>query len=470
MKRIPPFVILAAIACWIAMIVHCWHHDFEAAKLAMILPPIFGAGLLVAYKQRSMVLTMFMGFTFISHAIAPAFFFLQKRSYSYSGDFGAVKNFGFGAGELLRIYGTVFVFTAAVLLFTIVGIRMTRRRGPRRVFVSGDPKKTRRRALYDVLIIVFLIVVAVPQSMMMYRWRVGVTGLVSPILPFRLTGILYYSRGFLYPVLLFVAYALSKRKLPTMVAILLYAWLAGLCSSSRYVLVISMVPVILFAFLDRQRIRFVVATAIAGFAFMTVTYSRTYIYSESLPLREYIVSSIESREEHPKIRFWDLVGGIALRLYGPQDIVLAYQYDVSSRVHAAVNWFTDRPVVDLNTEFYGMTFAEGSGFGVGIGLHAWMVVLSRRNYFLLILLAGVISTLLVLADIPVEAVRRVKVFKIFMAADPLAFFLVYVLYSAASLRWYYELIALALVGTWVVRMIFVPPPIRRPLALNDTRA
>jgi hypothetical protein len=468
-KRISPLWAVAGLAAWIALIVHCWHHDVEAVKLAMILPSIFGLALLMALKLRSTVLTIFMGFTFISHAIAPAFFFLQKKNYRYSGDWGAVKDFGFGAGELLHIYRPVFLFTAAVLVFAGAGIRMTRGRGRRRTIIEAGPKKTRaQRAVYDVLIIVFLIAIAVPQSIVMYRLRVGLTGVVSPILPFRLTGILYYSRGFLYPLLLFVAYSLSKRKLPTTIAIMLYAWLAGLCASSRYVLLVSMGSVLLFAFLDRRRVRFVIAAAIAGFAFMTVTYSRTYIYVEQLPLDEYIINSIEYREEHPKINFWDLVGGIAMRLYGPQDVVLAYQYDVPSRSQAIANWFTDRPVLNLNTELYGMDLPEGSGFGVGIGLHAWMVLLSRRSTMLMIFLAAVISALLVLADIPVEAVRRVKIFKVHMAADPLAFFLVFVLYSAASLRWYYELIALSLVGTWILRMIFMPSPVRRPLALNGT--
>src|ERR1051326_8557210 len=217
-KRISPLWAVAGLAAWIALIVHCWHHDVEAVKLAMILPSIFGLALLMALKLRSTVLTIFMGFTFISHAIAPAFFFLQKKNYRYSGDWGAVKDFGFGAGkrtpaffflqkknyrysgdwgavkdfgfgagELLHIYRPVFLFTAAVLVFAGAGIRMTRGRGRRRTIIEAGPKKTRaQRAVYDVLIIVFLIAIAVPQSIVMYRLRVGLTGVVSPILPFRL--------------------------------------------------------------------------------------------------------------------------------------------------------------------------------------------------------------------------------------------------------------------------------------------
>jgi len=439
-----------AVAAWVMFIAYCWRSNVEAAKLAIILPPIFGTAFVIALRARSVVLSLFMGFTFVSHAIAPPFFFLKRENYSYGGDFGAVKNFSFQAGELLRIYGTVCVFTLAVLLFTIAGVKMVRGEIPWSGLRLGRPK-TQRRGAYDFLIIGFLIAVAVPQSILMYKLRVGITGVVAPALPFRLTGILYYSRSFIYPVLLFIAYALSKRSRATAVVIVLYAWFAALCGSSRYVLVISAASVVLFAVVDGRRIRFLASAATVGFAFLTVTHSREYIYSDALPFREYLLKSVGESEERPPVG--DLIGAIALRLYGPQDIVLAYQYDVPDRVQAMARWFTDRPVVDLNYEFYGMILEPGSGFGVGIGLAAWMIVLARRSYIFLIALAGVIAIFLIVADIVVLAVRRTKAFNASMIADPLAFFLVYVLYSATSLRWYYELIVISTLATWMLRML-----------------
>ena len=64
-----------------------------------------------------------------------------------------------------------------------------------------------------------------------------------------------------------------------------------------------------------------------------------------------------------------------------------------------------------------------------------------------------VAIFLIVADIVVLAVRRTKAFNASMIADPLAFFLVYVLYSATSLRWYYELIVISTLATWMLRML-----------------
>jgi len=463
-QGISPWYVVIAIALWIVLIVYCWmQHDVQAAELAVILPTIFGTAFLVSLRVRSMVLGLFMALTFISHGIAPAFFFLQRDNYTYTGGFGAVKNFSFGVGELLEIYGTVFVFTFSLLAFAMAGIAARKRRRP----VPKPPPpavRSYRQLRYDVLLVLFVVLVGIPQSLIMYSSRVGITGLVSPVLPYRLTGLMYYSRAFFYPVLLFVGFMLSKQRALTASAVLLYAWFAGMCGSSRYLLLISAAAVPLFALIDRKRIRFVLAALFLIVSFRTVTYTRAYVYDGSPPFREYAWRALHGEHDYSSLTVGEVIGGIALRLYGPQDIVLSYQYDVPSRAQAVVRWFTGGNVVeDLNYDFYGMTFAAGSGFGVGIGLHGWMIVLARRSYILLVVLAAVIALLLVLGDAAVDGIRRLTVFNASALASPVAFFLVYVLY-ASSIRWYYQLLAACFLGVWALRFLFpLPAPfVRRP--------
>lgn len=455
--RATVWLLLAGLVLWATFIVYC-KRDSEAMKLAIILPPIFGTVLFLALRSRSMVLSMFMGFTFISHAIAPPFFFLHKTAYSYGGDFGAVKSFNFETAELLKIYGLVFTFTFGVLAFTMIGIRAL---GPPRGVIRNANQalaQIRRRTIYDVLIVLFIAAIAIPQSLLMFRLRVGITGLVAPVLPFRLTGILYYSRLFFYPVALFAAYTVAKRRWPASVAILAYALIGGLCGSSRYIVLVTAAPVVVFALIDGQKFRFAIAAAAAVFSFMVVTNSRSFVYTEKGPFRDYAMLSIRGDETQQRSAVDDLIGGIALRLYGPQDVVLAYQYDVDSRAGAMVRWFTGRPVVaDLNYEFYGMTFAAGSGFGVGLGVCPWMIVVARRSYFILLLLSMVIAALLVSADRGAEAIKRSGTFLGAVVADPFAFFVVYVLYSS-SILWCYELILMAFIGAMVLQLF---APIRR---------
>ncbi len=423
---------------WLALIAYCSFRDREATQLAICLPPLFAIPLYVAWRLGSVVLTLFTGFSFVSYGIAPSFFFINRRNYSYSGDFGAVRAFGFGFGEFLRMDARVAGFLFMLLGFASIGIALNRRAiAPRATQQSDGPA---RRALYDYAIVVFILAIAIPQSLLMYHLRVGITGIVPPQLPFRLTGLLYYSRLLIYPLALFVAYSRCSRSPVTDAVILGYGFVAALASTSRSTLLVSTAGVVVDSLLNRRRLRFIIAAAIVLASFLITSRSRDLVYSEHLPFGAYVNQALHDRNG-PAMGPGEVVGAIALRLWGPQDVVLASQYDIANRLVAVCSWFLDRPVIHLDAELYGVSF-EGTGFGVGIGLIPWMIILSRRSYAILLLLAAIIAVMIVFADRAVRSLLSARGKTISALADPLAFVFVFVLYSASSMRWCYELLAI----------------------------
>jgi hypothetical protein len=453
---------------WIVLMVYCAREDRQAFQLSVILPPIFGALLVMAARTRSVVLTLFFGLTFVSHAIAPPFFFIKREYYHYTGGFGAVKNFQFGVGEFLRMYVPVFVFVVALLLFSILFLKIARKMAKTSTpVVPARDRGSFRRARYDFAIALFIILIAIPQTVLMYGMRQGITGIVSEPLPYRLTGLLYYSRMFLYPLLLFIAYASSRRYLATGMLILFYATVAGMSASSRYVLLATAAPMLVLTIMDRRRLRLLVSLGIVLVSFVLVTRTRDFVYlPEGQPaFTTLVVNSITGGERTTRFSIPDTIGGLANRLWGPQDVVLAYQYDIQGRLGAIWRYFTSQPVVpDLAYEFYGMTFAYGSGMGVGIGIIPWMIVLSRRSVILLILLAAVVALMLILADRLVLAIRTTRGSLGPMAADPIAFLFVYTLYPS-TINWYFDLVVLVIGMLIVLRMINADVRIRRPKAV-----
>ncbi len=92
---------------------------FDALFLWCILSIIFGSMFWCAVRYKNIMLTCFMGFMFISHAIAPSLFFMQDKSRPYSG-WGAVRDFSFDVWDFLGIYSHVVFYIFLTLVFTVL--------------------------------------------------------------------------------------------------------------------------------------------------------------------------------------------------------------------------------------------------------------------------------------------------------------------------------------------------------------
>jgi hypothetical protein len=436
---------IGVVVVWLALMAYFWPIDLLSFYVAVIVPPIFGAAFLLSMRVNSTVLPIFTALAFVSHGIAPPFFFLNRLNYQPSG-FGAVRDFRFGLGEFLDMDAGVVVFVFALVAWmAIMSSRSSQSDAVSRGFGNGRPR-------YDVLLILFVLLIAVPQTLLMYGWRQGITGVIAEPLGYRLTGVLYYTRMFLYPILIFTGLALARRHALTALVLFAYAVIGGISASSRYVLASSIAPVILFALVDRKRLRLAVLGVAFFAAFVLVTKTREFVYVEpDITFSELASKSLEGISQTPEGMShvgWliDSIGGIANRIWGPQDIVLAAQYQVPNRLDAIWTYFTLGTVVqDLTYEFFGMTFEAGSGFGVGIGFIPWMVVISSGNWLFLIGLALLTALMLRAADLLVDRIRRSGVFGAWVFAEPIGFLCVYVMYSSA-MNWFYQLMLVLVVA------------------------
>ena len=447
---------LYGFAAWAVLLVYFASRDVDALWLSLILTPILGALLAVAIWRRHQVLALFLAFALIAHAVAPPFFFMRREFYTYGGGFGAVKDFQFGVEELLRMYVGVLLFLAATVVFTLLIPRRTRAAAERTATPGvdiGAGLPPRLRTLCGAGLALFLLAVALPASLFMYNARVGITGIEPPVLAYRMTGILTYFRMFLVPALILIGCGLSNRGVALSLVVLFYAFVAGFASASRFIAVASAAPLVVFAMMDRRMLRFAISVA-AGAIFLLVTGSRNFVYVRRMPLVELIATTVRESKAEDFSPF-DLVGGIANRVWGPQDVVLASQYHVPSRIDAIRRFFSGQPVVeDIVQEFYGMKIPEDAAFGVGLGYIPWMIVLANGSIAVLLLLAAVTAVFLSISQMLVDLYRASRVRTLAAAAPPLAFFLVYLLLPA-TLNWWTYAAVLAAAG------LVVPGVLRR---------
>jgi hypothetical protein len=427
MSHMKPGRTWAVIAVFVGILIYFATQDDQAAVLWMITPALAFIVLRASYKRGLIATTAFCTFFFIAHGLGPSFFFLEREMYAVSG-WGAVGNFAFTLDELAPQYAYVFA-----LMFIIVGVvillQLLTRVQPR-VTQSASSlfpkiKNTRRWNLAALGIVG----AGTLLSAFMFEQRIGMTGIEPPALPFHLSGLLFYFRVAVIPAVLFVCYRYSGRSFAIASLILFYAATAGLASVSRSTLVLSAAPVLFFALADKQYVRLALSTGFIVIVYQIISFSRDLVYFGEVSTFALHVLNADLLRSISADALPVFVADVARRLYGTQDIVLAFQHDGGDRLPALINLLLARPVVDdVAREIYGLDL-YGTSFGLGMGLFAWLIIAAKGDWMAGMLFAAVIAFLLFLCEWLVRKWERSDR-ALSVLGLPLGVALAFMLYSA----------------------------------------
>jgi len=235
----------------------------------------------------------------------------------------------------------------------------------------------------------------------MYEYKIAVLGIETEYLPFKLVGILFYLRGYILPFLIFYIYLKTNRSNFFKLLIILTALLVGALSASRGVTLFYIFPVLVGVLLKKinlKRIVFVGLLVISSYFLTSLTREITYSTSDlSLFDLPYLLLNTKGslvKEGGVMVTFLNILGTIANRLYGAQDIILAYQHILVDPWKSFIRFsFGNELVNDLAGVVYGLKFLPGRGFGVGMGIIGQFVMIARSN-LLLLLVAVIFMSLL----------------------------------------------------------------------------
>src|SRR5260221_821142 len=248
--------------------------------IALLLPP-----LLWALKTQHVTLITICAITFATQFTTVPFFYVNRDNFHW----GHVKPFGFTAWEAFPILAKVALFLVALAAFfnwfypiRIVGGSLRKLRSTRIVL---DGKNTdlrfelapRQNSVLYVTLILFIVVALVQFILWMFSKGISIVGVEPPNLPYRLSGILHYFTHYIVPLLLAYLYWKTKRNAFPMLVLLAYAWVLGLSSTSRSALVLVMLPVLAFAWLDQRFFMLLLAGVGTLAGFQIVTLARGFI-------------------------------------------------------------------------------------------------------------------------------------------------------------------------------------------------
>ena len=372
---------------------------------------MFSFLLYLAAKIQNNVLTTGILLAAIANVIGTPIFVLNKENYTYSG-WNAVKNFDFSIFSFLNIY--VISFSSILLLIAFVGLieRYTKPKY-KRVEVSNNSApvgmlvRTKKgdKIIWSFLLF-FLLLFSIVLAVFMYVNRIAVLGIEAERLPFKLVGILFYFRGYVLPILLFIVFRKSSQSFLLKVLVVVTALIVGALSASRGVTFFYLFPILTALLIKKisfARLSLVAGLVLLGYFITSMTRNLTYEISElsvmDLPLLLLSTKSSFQSEEGIIVSLLGIIGTISNRLYGAQDLVLSYQHILINPWQSFGNFLLTAGISkDLAWELYGLRFLPGQGYGVGLGLVGLFVMIGRADMLLLIVVILFFSVLLVILD------------------------------------------------------------------------
>lgn len=329
----------------------------------------------------------------------PPFFFIDKDSYSPYG-FSAIKDFDFSVLKYLKTFSFVFFFLYSVtfsiyILRKFLPIKFT--------FIKKDTKGIQKSGntittikLKNLLYLVLFIFLLAFMNYWMFNNSIGLTGIESPRLPFKMSGILFFFSRFIAPILLIMLYSRTKRSFLVAIFLLIYALWAGLTQVSRTTLTMFWLPVIFFALVDKRYVLLLISISLFLIVFPYIETARNYVYKidsgvVGINSANSIFSiSSELLQSKDIISIKGALFGFVGRLGGTQDVVLADQYDNSDIGNSFMQFsrvfFLSKKMdlLKLQTELYGFTPPEGFSPGDG-ALTASVLIISNKNFIVLFL-------------------------------------------------------------------------------------
>lgn len=473
---------LITLLAWVSFLIYFFTKGMEEFILALFMPLIFGGLLYFSIRKQYFILPLFFSLSFAANAVSPAFFFMDRDTYSYSG-FSAVKGFNFDIYEFLIIYGNLFVLLALILLLTIYfySLLIKRNHRLRSLKINSDYANDSKcsialfeqtvglsvnRRFYNLTIVFFVICILTPLNILMYVNGLGISTVEPEELPFKIIGILFYFRGYIAPAILGYLYFKSSRKSSITTLIILYAVLVGVLSLSKSSVILTCLPVIAFAYIDKKLVRLAITILCVMFLYSFIAWSRQFVFITevgSIEMISFIFHNLSFDVFADSGSLISTIGQLSARLYGAQCMVLVYQHNLSDQMMEIASFFHGSSESMSDIVFYdlfGLEPAPGVVIGVGIGYLAAMLLLANKSILILSFLALITAAYLATAECIVSKYIRSENSIIRAIGYALGFFMVFYLYDT-YLEKFYFLVAVSIGGLWLIKLSGIEPAVKR---------
>lgn len=347
-----------------------------------------------AVERQRIILAIIMLFFWITLGIDPVLFYMRRTRWTMTG-WNAVGTFSFSAADFVSAYMPVLLLALSIYVFFNLLMR------EKSNLISDYLKVFRRRQktwykqkqsrVCGMILCVLLIAVFIPLNIIMFENSIGITGMVSPSLPFHLVGILRYFRMLVIPMIIFVLYVNSNNTNFQFACVLVYTFVAAFASASRSLFMINMIICVVVNVLNNNWKKTVMAMVYIIVLFSLIGVSRNYIYVYNYTDYVDLVQKVMRNFSFSQIEdtIITTVSGISNRLFGMQYYVLAEQNGAEGGVVALLQYLSAGTYTviepDMSTNIFGLELMEGYAFGVAMGVVSELIMIANGNYAMIVL-------------------------------------------------------------------------------------
>lgn len=360
-------------------------------------------------KTKNIFFILFSFMTFLSYGIGSVAFYLDRKNANSVG-FDAIGNFDFSYSSLFSAYSYFVVFVISLWFFVSVFKKKQHSN-----FLSGFIKEqykviTSRSSSLSLFPISLLVVLFSAISIWMYSFHIGMIGLHQTELPFHLTGILFYSRRFLFPLVLVWVFVKTKSKDVATILLIIYSLIVGVLATSKSAALFVLLPLAYLNYMMGRKKLFYICTVAAIIVYVIVGGVRTVIYETDADV-DILALFSTSYDFYSADRglVLTVVKSVTGRLYGLQSTILGNQYDHMT-IDGLLSFYTGSGITTVVPDYvqslFGFELPEDKAYGVALGYSGTMHILACHSYLLTILQAFIVSIIFCVQNNSVQMVFR----------------------------------------------------------------
>ena len=395
--------------CFVAYVVYGM---IIAVSDAFVLPvyltlfPLHAFILYLSLKTKNLPCIIYCVLLFISHGIGSIPFYLDRANAKTTG-FSAIGNFDFSYRSLISAYSYLLVFILALLLFTAV-FKKGYHSNFLFAFIRQQYNKVKLHSTLSLLPILICVILFSWISLKMYYWHIGMIGLKQTELPYHLTGILFYSRRYLFPAVLVWLFVKTKSKQPATTLLIIYSLFVGITGTSKSACMLVLLPIAFICYLTGKKTLAYLCAIFIAFSYVVIQDIRQIVFEleASIPIWDLLKMPFLTEEDN---YFFSFFKSFTNRFYGLKANVLPVQnYDLSFQ--GLVDYYTGTPITQVLPDFtfrlFGFNLPDDKAYGVGIGYTGTMTLLSCHNYYYTILQALIIAIVFSLQNDCIQRIIR----------------------------------------------------------------
>lgn len=387
--------------------------DSYVLPVYLTLLPIHGIFLYLSFKTKNVLAIFYCFSLFLSHGIGSILFYLDRENAERIG-FNAIGNFDFSYSRLFEAYSYLLVFLLALLFFVSI-FKKQYHTNFLPIFIRQQYNIIQLKSSWNLFPIIIVTIIFLTISIWMYNLHIGMIGLRPTQLPFHLTGILFYSRRFLFPLILIGIYIKTKNKSVAVIPLIIYSLIAGITATSKSVSLLILIPLAFINYLNGKRKISYLCIIFSLFAYFVVGQLRLLIYEfdGKIDFMTVITTSLDLSKDN---LLFILIKSFTGRLYGLQSTVLSDQYTGLS-FNDLCSFYTNKSIVELVPDYvyslFGIMLPEDKAFGIGLGFTGTMQLLASHNYFYTIIQAFIISVIFSIQNDCVQKIVKIRAHSIY---------------------------------------------------------